>query len=371
MSQRKGDRVETGIWRMLGGKGYVGEVNYSDPKTGRRVREQRSFHRLDLVREWRQARKVDAVRKELRRKKDQPVGIEFTHFANEYLRSWSKIHKRESSYVRDQTSIKRLSLQFGGRLLAELKRRDIEQYLAMRKSEGRTTATCNRELCCLKNMLRKAVDWEYLEANPAGSIKQQRETPPQFEILTEAEIGSMLNCSAGHLRVLLTVAVHTGMRRGELFKLDWSDVKFDDSGRGQIRIRDSKNHDTRHIPMNTVVVSALKSHPRRVSKGILCPLVFSGDAGNAVTTVTKGYKGALKRAGIYRHVRFHDLRHTFASHLVMKGVDLRTVASLLGHRDIKMTMRYAHLAPEHLQAAVDVLVPNSQGDLIQNFCMVR
>ena len=132
-------------------------------------------------------------------------------------------------------------------------------------------------------------------------------------------------------------------------------VKFDDSGRGQIRIRDSKNHDTRHIPMNTVVVSALKSHPRRVSKGILCPLVFSGDAGNAVTTVTKGYKGALKRAGIYRHVRFHDLRHTFASHLVMKGVDLRTVASLLGHRDIKMTMRYAHLAPEHLQAAVDVL----------------
>ena len=74
-----------------------------------------------------------------------------------------------------------------------------------------------------------------------------------------------------------------------------------------------------------------------------------------MTDVKKGLAGALERAGIHRHVRFHDLRHTFASHLVMHGVDIRQVANLLGHKDIKVTMRYAHLAPEHLQAAVDAL----------------
>ena len=77
----------------------------------------------------------------------------------------------------------------------------------------------------------------------------------------------------------------------------------------------------------------------------------------------KVFSGSLKRAEITRHVRFHDLRHTFASHLVMKGVDLRTVANLMGHRDIKMTMRYAHLAPEHLQAAVDILEVRSESEV--------
>ena len=78
--------------------------------------------------------------------------------------------------------------------------------------------------------------------------------------------------------------------------------------------------------------------------------------GEGLKSIRNGFEAAVKRAGIEKHIRFHDLRHTFASWLVMKGIDLRTVAKLVGHRDIRITMRYAHLAPEHLQAAVDALV---------------
>ena len=137
-----------------------------------------------------------------------------------------------------------------------------------------------------------------------------------------------------------------------------------------ITVRDSKNHDTRYIPMNRIVRDAVQRHPRRIVGGQVSPFVFSSAEGNRITDVKKGFAGALKRAGITRHVRFHDLRHTFASHLTMKGVDLRTVAKLLGHRDIKVTMRYAHLAPEHLQAAVDALVsPDDQEQPLKRFSL--
>ena len=157
------------------------------------------------------------------------------------------------------------------------------------------------------------------------------------------------------------MAIYTGLRRGELFKLEWRDIAFDKGEKGLITVRDTKNHETRYVPMSNTVRQALLKHPRRMvpadgnSKARVSPLVFSSDSGNAITDVKKGFAGALRRAGIQRHVRFHDLRHTFASHLVMRGVDIRTVARLLGHKDIKVTMRYAHLGPDHLQSAVDAL----------------
>ena len=83
--------------------------------------------------------------------------------------------------------------------------------------------------------------------------------------------------------------------------------------------------------------------------------VFAKSTGEGLKSISNGFEGAVRRCKLGKHIRFHDLRHTFASHLVMKGVDLRTVAKLMGHRDIRVTMRYAHLAPDHLQAAVDVL----------------
>lgn len=100
------------------------------------------------------------------------------------MEKWSKLKKRESTYTRDQYSTERLKTVFGRRLLSEIRRRDVEDYVAQRLAAGRAAATVNRELCCLKNMLRKAVDWEYIEKNPAWGVKQQAENPT----------GSMTSC---------------------------------------------------------------------------------------------------------------------------------------------------------------------------------
>jgi integrase len=363
---KKGARVEPGIWKHPDGQGYLAEINYTDPRTNRRIRERKSIHRIDLAREWRQTRQTDALRGEVRRRKDGPKPMTFSQLADEYLEIWSQVKKKPSSYIRDQTSVKRLRQVFGRRVISDITRRDVERYFAGRstdmvgKGELRhpvTPATLNRELCCLKNMLRKAVDWGYLASNPAGDVKQSRESPPEFDYLTEDEIDRLLEgCGSPQLRAIVTVAVHTGMRRGEIFGLQWRDVAFDKGENGLITVRKPKNDDTRYIPMNQAVREALSGYPKRIVAGKLCPWVFSGATGSPLTDVKKGFANALRRAGIERHIRFHDLRHTFASHLVMKGVDQRAVAKLGGWRDIQMVMRYAHLAPAHLQAAVDRLV---------------
>lgn len=356
--KKKGPRVEAGIWKHISGNGYVAEINYTDPQTGKRIREQKTIHRLDLAQQWRQTRKVDALRGEIQRKKDQPKPLLFSDFMDEYLELWSKVKKKTSTYNRDSTRARRLNQTFGEKLLSEITQRDVERYLADRQQEGAGSATRNRELCLLKNALRKAADWGYLRSNPAGTVKQERESPPEFTFLAEEEIDALLANCAPNLTALFTLAIHTGLRRGELFRLEWRDINFET---GLITVRDTKNHETRYVPMNRLVREALQRQPRRIVKQKVCPLVFPGPKGELLTTVWKGFAGAKRRAGITRHVRFHDLRHTFASHLTMKGVDLRTVAKLMGHKDIKVTMRYAHLAPEHLQAAVDVLTVRSDG----------
>lgn len=355
MANQKGEQVEPGIWRHPEGEGYLAEINYTDPQTGRRIREQKTVNRLDLARQWRQARKADALRGEIRGKKDRLKPLLFSKYAEEYLQEWSRTKKKASSYLRDQTSLKRLNQTFGRKLLTELTGRDVERYLAERQEEGRTPGTINRELCCLKNMLRKAGDWGYLKSNPAWGVKQRREELPAFEFLSEEEIGRRLEHCTPHLKTFITLAIYTGMRRGELFRLEWRDASFDKGEKGMITVRDTKNYETRYVPMNDIVREVLQKHPKRIVDGKVCPLVLSRPDGSPFKWPEGGFRGSLRRASIERHIRFHDLRHTFASHLVMKGIDLRSVAQLLGHRDIKITMRYAHLAPDHLQAAVDVL----------------
>lgn len=369
MAYMKGEKMEPGIWRLKNSNEYLAEINFTDPKTGKRIRERKTANRLDTLQNWRRSRQTDALRGEIIRKKDKPTPIRFRDLGVEYLEQWSRVRKKESTYLRDMKRVEKLNLIFGEKYLTEITQRDVERYLATRKADGMSSATMNRELCCIKNMLRKSVDWGYLESNPAWGVKQQQENPPEFDFLREEEIDSLIEQAAPHLKTLFTLAIYTGMRRGELFKLEWRDVDFSKGEKGMITVRDTKNRDTRYIPMNNMSREALQRHPKRIlvetdEKGKVtrreCPLVFSSQDGGPFKWLDTGFKGALERAGITRYIRFHDLRHTFASHLTMKGVDLRTVAKLMGHRDIKMTMRYAHLGPDHLQAAIDVL-DNKEG----------
>jgi integrase len=140
------------------------------------------------------------------------------------------------------------------------------------------------------------------------------------------------------------------MRRGELFAMRWPDV---DLTRAIVTVRggDAKSGQTRHIPLNTEAVAVLSAW----KPGAAADFVFAGRDGEAMDDIKTAWLNLAKAAKL-ESFRFHDTRHSFASKLVQAGVDLNTVRELLGHSDIKMTLRYAHLAPEHKAAAVAKLV---------------
>jgi integrase len=148
----------------------------------------------------------------------------------------------------------------------------------------------------------------------------------------------------------LEIALNTGMRRGEQYsRIDWTCV---DLRRRDLYIPQSKNGNSRHIPLNAAALAAFKRmHRRTRGKG---PIFASERGGQPLLGPRHWFEDAVRDAKL-QNFTWHDLRHTFASRLVMAGIDLRTVAELLGHKKIQMTMRYAHLAPQHKLAAVEKL----------------
>ena len=275
--------------------------------------------------------------------------ILFEDFATEYL-EYSKANKASNSYRRDNTSFKvHLIPYFKGHYLAKITAKMIQDYKTQRAQQA-NVATVNRELCALKNCLRKAVEWGYLKENPASEIRLFKERPKPPRYLEKEEIAALLDQCPLHIYPIVVTALNTGMRRSELFHLEWWDIDFK---KRMITIRNkdgwhTKNHESRVIPMNDFVYEVLKKHPRHINSNY----VFYNHDGNRFDNITHGLDGAAKRAGI-GHICLHTLRHTFASHLVMSGVDLPTVQKLMGRKDIETTMRYARLSPDHLKAAVE------------------
>jgi integrase len=145
------------------------------------------------------------------------------------------------------------------------------------------------------------------------------------------------------------LALNCGIRPSEQFGLTWNQVSFE---RRQITIQLSKTGRARHVSLNSEAMTALRAvweRPVRKDR------VFLGVDGQPLTGYRHWFEPAIKKAGLKDFTRY-SLRHTFASRLAMAGVNIRTVAGLMGHRTIQMTMRYAHLAPEHNLAAVEKLV---------------
>jgi integrase len=188
-------------------------------------------------------------------------------------------------------------------------------------------------------MFRKAIEWGKAVDNPVTHQKPLRAKNRRLRYLSQEELPRLLSAADESLRPILLVALHTGVRRGELFALLWPDVDF---RLGMVRVLHSKNGERREIPMSETLRTTLQALPRHLASDY----VFPGKTGQGVVDIRKRFHRALQEAGIAGFV-FHDLRHTFASYLVMAGVDLMTVKEFLGHKDLKMTLRYAHLAPDY------------------------
>ncbi len=195
-------------------------------------------------------------------------------------------------------------------------------------------------------MITKAIDWLMAEENPVKRVKLFKENNQRVRYLHEEELNRLLKNSSPSLHAIVLFAVNTGMRKGEIQNLKWADVNFQE---GYIAIREAKNGGGRYVPLNQTVKDILltiKKHPES-------PYVFCAKSGQPYN-FRKSFETAITNSGIF-DFRFHDLRHTFASRLAMRGVDLNTIRELMGHKSLDMTLRYSHLSKDHKARAVSIL----------------
>ncbi len=231
-----------------------------------------------------------------------------------------------------------------------LRKEDKKRGVKPENIKGLKNASINRIVSTLKHMFTKAVDWEMVEPDSLKRIrkvKQFREDK-RLRFLSIEEAQGLVSVCDEHLKPIVITALNTGMRKGEILKLRWAQV---DLQHGFILLDKTKNGERREIPVNETLRTVFRSLRRRID----VDYVFHDQKKlKPYQGIKRSFATALGHAKI-TDFHFHDLRHTFASQLVMAGVDLVAVKELLGHKDIKMTLRYAHLAPAHKRKAVNVL----------------
>ncbi len=315
------------------------------------------------------AKEKDAdFRKEVREGKHIPKSkrILFETFAEKYL-EYARTQKKPKSAKRNEVSINMLKPHFQGKLLRSIHPFMLEQYKKQRKEEGKAPATINRDIICIRNMFRKAVEWGYLSQNPLAGVKQLREDNEQRWVLTPEDEKKLLEaCGKSpqrggkekrYLRELVLFALHSGMREQEIFNLTKARVHLKDRF---LEVVDTKTGENRKVPVN----DTLKEILEKALKDERSDYVFCNAKGKKLTVLTKAFWYAIKEAGLIRidaktgekiRFRFHDLRHTFGTRLGMAGKDLKTIMEIMGHRTEKVALSYQHPAPEHKLDAVEIL----------------
>ena len=214
-------------------------------------------------------------------------------------------------------------------------------------------------LARLKRLFSLCMTWGHCSTNPAAKVPLFRDDAKRVRYLTEDEERSLLSACQPYMKQIVRFALQTGARKGEILGAKWRDVDM----RGTVLTvpgPQAKGSHDRHIHLNAVALSILKDMPRPFDRDAF---VFGNGTDRMPTTFERHWRQALAEAKL-EDFHFHDLRHTYASRLVMAGVDLAVLRELLGHRDFDMTLRYAHLQPSRLKAAVAIL----ESQDLQNTC---
>jgi integrase len=311
------------------------------------------------------------------------LAVTFAKFLTDRYAPWAEANLRTGV-----DTVKRLAQCFPDLLpkqLSAISAWDIEKWRSQSTKRGLKPSSVNRNLAIVRAALGKAVEWRLIPSHPLAGVKKAKEDAgASVRFLSDAELRRLHRALdereerirrdrdsanawraqrdydllpdlravpfADYLKPMVLVSLHTGVRRGELFSLTWERVDLDHAML-TVEAASAKSGRTRHVPLNAVALETLRGW-RAQSGGE--GLVFVSD-GARFTNVRKAWGAVLRSAKIERF-RWHDLRHHFASSLVMKGVDLATVRELMGHSDFALTLRYAHLQPEHRAAAVARLV---------------
>ncbi len=291
--------------------------------------------------------------------------IVFKDFVEEFL-SWVAVNLAEATYKRYRYTIhKSMVPRWGNLPLQHITIKMIDDFKTARVKKVKP-ASVNEDLICIMAMFRQAKRWGYVQESPCrggGLMFKQHKGSTRF--LSYREARRLLEGCKGSkwpdLHDLMLTGLHTGMRLGEILYLLWNDI---DQSMRTIRVVSREEHRTktgesRTVPLSTLLGDALKRRVRHLGS----PYVFCDDQGKArrIEVVSRTFTKVVSRIGI-EHITFHGLRHTFASWAVMNGVDLPTLQKILGHASIQTTMRYAHLAPEHLRGAVSFLDRQQMGN---------
>lgn len=251
---------------------------------------------------------------------------------------------------RDRSVLKHLLPVFGSMVLAQVTPKSIAAYRTQRQVEKAKPSTIVKELGLFKAAFNVAIrEWEWCRDNPVQRVSMGRVNNARVRYVDDATFERICFACPAWLKPIVVVARYTGMRRENLVTLMWSQV---DLTRRFVVLEHTKNGDRLGLPLCEPVLRVLEELRRKRGLG---QRVFMSADREPVTgdAIGMAFKRACSQAGV-TDFRFHDLRHTFASALVQRGVDLYRVQRLLGHRDGRMTQRYAHLAPENLRDAVEV-----------------
>lgn len=315
--------------------------------------------------------------------KSQPDEGQMTlkRFIDEHYEAWMTQHRK--NHAKDLSTLKSAFVDLMDIELRKITHKQVDDLRTDWLRSGNKPATVNRKTTALKGLFARAILWSFTTLSPIAKMGDltvdENENPRYLSADEESRLYAQLDAResrlrterasanawrmqrdipiladldqapfADHLKPMVITLLKTGMRRGELFNLKWKDVYLTD---GYLSATDTKNGKSRHIPLHPALHTTLKAwNDDPVPENY----VFPGRDGSRMTDVKSAFSKVLKDSKIV-DFRLHDLRHTFASNLVMRGVPLNTVRQLLGHKDIKMTLRYAHLSKDNLASAISLL----------------
>ncbi len=285
-------------------------------------------------------------------------------FSKEFLSTYAVNNNKPSSIESKRYMLEmHLVPALGCHRLDEIGQKEIEMYKSQKLKAGLSPKSINNQLTTLHKLLDVAVDWGILEHVPR--VKWLKGPKAEFDFLTFEEADRLLAAAAPKWFPMIALALKTGLRMGELLALECGDV---DLVTGRLVVRRSnwrgqvgspKNGRSREIPLSEATVRLLKAH-----RHLQGDLVFCDERGGSLAYEAgrEPLRRACRRAGL-RKIGWHTLRHSFASHLAMRGVPMKAIQELMGHSTIEMTMRYAHLSPDLKKDAVQLLDRRSYDNL--------
>ncbi len=294
--------------------------------------------------------------------RNEPVEITLDELMEKYMTEISP-GLAESTHYRNGQIVKSLKADIGAYLLKDATPSVISAYKARKLQEGYRKETILRELGLLRRIFNIAIEeWELCSENPVRKVLRSlgKADNKRVRYLTPEESDRLMLALPSWLRSIVIVARNTGLRKGNILGLTWQQVNFQ---KKILIVERTKNGEPIGIPLTDIAVRTLAERQR--IRHLTSPYVFCDGIGGAYSPhqVSSAFKRACKRAGI-ENLRFHDLRHDFASNLVQLGVDIYTVKDLLGHKDLRMTQRYCHLAPENLRSAINLLNQRLNGHVL-------